>query len=889
MDETGVSKQEPMSVEDVRGWFETRVREHGGTEGLRPRVRRVGVLLAEIDRLLVAAEASGLREGDLRCLVRRWEERANAGMVVTRWDVSDGGVLGAIILCTACRGDREVRGCLVCDGTGELHRPYDFERYKASLTFTPEEPGEQRHLADTASELVAKLDARVIELNRQNAELRDRERRLEDRVIEAREELADLRATAELLSMQLSFARHGNLAKLAGDVMPEWEVVPSGELRAGDVIAWGGDRPMEVVYAEVQTDATFEGGYSYRMLTGGGTFTVLGGRYGESVRLKATDEDDEDEVVLRAKCPDDGTCHHDCDAEGPCWRVLACGPLSGVYPGDEWPIEITMAHRYEQSMRVPDDQLPEVGSMWESGTGESYHAVIVEAVDRPWVVLTDVVDKGQPTREWRTNLGAFLAGWENAGHAEEGCTAEDEFLADHPVFTEAMVTAARQDVPFWPNPLRWLRHEILVWRIAFNPDLPNDGMILGKLIAGTCRQPAGSPIVDDATAGEGAGVAIRKPQRGDRGLLAPNPNAAPANALVVAWAVGSRLRPWWLSPQSTKVRLRHRVQITRLGAWWMRRRYGVYVDEMAAWTEATAGRPLTTQSYVDTWLAEHEARKDSLEAAVARFVHGLDDSGFPTDTDRPTLTEWLRASEHEPTQSQWLAADVLDAAFRVHGIGRGAGTTWLSTRLVEWLNEVEPFAVRSALTSQHPETIRAEATDDLYGALHTARELLCLAEPYLKKSDRHPGNRPGVARTPSGQSVRDAIGAAVRLIDAAGTRWCPQWSKDANTHELHEPCGSVSAEGTVCSLTLEPGAHQPFPNSRHVGVNAAGVEVHWAAGNGQHEEPMATGGVFKGVASMPPGGVEVQIAENRHQQGHHRSAAEEAAVRSYADRQGDLR
>jgi hypothetical protein len=36
------------------------------------------------------------------------------------------------------------------------------------------------------------------------------------------------------------------------------------------------------------------------------------------------------------KCPDKGTCHHDC-REAPCWRVQHCVPLSGVYPNDAWP------------------------------------------------------------------------------------------------------------------------------------------------------------------------------------------------------------------------------------------------------------------------------------------------------------------------------------------------------------------------------------------------------------------------------------------------------------------------------------------------------------------------------------------------------------------------
>lgn len=45
------------------------------------------------------------------------------------------------------------------------------------------------------------------------------------------------------------------------------------------------------------------------------------------------------------KCPDDGTCHHQCiEAARPCWRVQTCGPLSGVFPGDQWPDNVTAAN-----------------------------------------------------------------------------------------------------------------------------------------------------------------------------------------------------------------------------------------------------------------------------------------------------------------------------------------------------------------------------------------------------------------------------------------------------------------------------------------------------------------------------------------------------------------
>lgn len=41
-------------------------------------------------------------------------------------------------------------------------------------------------------------------------------------------------------------------------------------------------------------------------------------------------------IIIRA-CPDGGTCHHRCGPTGPCYRVGCCGPLSGVFGGDEWP------------------------------------------------------------------------------------------------------------------------------------------------------------------------------------------------------------------------------------------------------------------------------------------------------------------------------------------------------------------------------------------------------------------------------------------------------------------------------------------------------------------------------------------------------------------------
>lgn len=39
-------------------------------------------------------------------------------------------------------------------------------------------------------------------------------------------------------------------------------------------------------------------------------------------------------------CPDGGACHHGCGV-GPCWRVSNAGPLTGAYPGDQWPANVT--------------------------------------------------------------------------------------------------------------------------------------------------------------------------------------------------------------------------------------------------------------------------------------------------------------------------------------------------------------------------------------------------------------------------------------------------------------------------------------------------------------------------------------------------------------------
>lgn len=44
----------------------------------------------------------------------------------------------------------------------------------------------------------------------------------------------------------------------------------------------------------------------------------------------------------RKKCPDGGTCHHQCAEK--CFRVNTCEPLSGVFPGDTWPEGVRAQH-----------------------------------------------------------------------------------------------------------------------------------------------------------------------------------------------------------------------------------------------------------------------------------------------------------------------------------------------------------------------------------------------------------------------------------------------------------------------------------------------------------------------------------------------------------------
>lgn len=46
--------------------------------------------------------------------------------IVMAWDVQDGGMLGATVVCKACGGLGRIvqQVCVECSGSGQMHRPY---------------------------------------------------------------------------------------------------------------------------------------------------------------------------------------------------------------------------------------------------------------------------------------------------------------------------------------------------------------------------------------------------------------------------------------------------------------------------------------------------------------------------------------------------------------------------------------------------------------------------------------------------------------------------------------------------------------------------------------------------------------------------------------------
>lgn len=85
--------------------------------------------------------------------------------------------------------------------------------------------------------------------------------------------------------------------------------------------------------------------------------------------------------AIPGRCPDDGTCHHDCD-DNACFRVRSCGPLSGVFVNDEWPAEVRAAHAETPPEEAPEEEAPPE-SPWR--------AVFADPPRRPGVRRTVIV------------------------------------------------------------------------------------------------------------------------------------------------------------------------------------------------------------------------------------------------------------------------------------------------------------------------------------------------------------------------------------------------------------------------------------------------------------------------------------------------------------------
>lgn len=68
----------------------------------------------------------------------------------------------------------------------------------------------------------------------------------------------------------------------------------------------------------------------------------------------------------KTQCPDGGTCHHECP--GSCFRVRFCEPLSGVFPGDRWPVDIQLEHPEPEE---PQPELPLYHQAWMCTCGHT--------------------------------------------------------------------------------------------------------------------------------------------------------------------------------------------------------------------------------------------------------------------------------------------------------------------------------------------------------------------------------------------------------------------------------------------------------------------------------------------------------------------------------------
>lgn len=70
-------------------------------------------------------------------------------------------------------------------------------------------------------------------------------------------------------------------------------------------------------------------------------------------------ENTKDAAKARRHCLDGGACHHECTG-GACFREKCCLPLSGVFPGDVWPVR-----RHEWDSNDLDARCRRCPARWE--------------------------------------------------------------------------------------------------------------------------------------------------------------------------------------------------------------------------------------------------------------------------------------------------------------------------------------------------------------------------------------------------------------------------------------------------------------------------------------------------------------------------------------------
>lgn len=206
-----------------------------------------------------------------------------------------------------------------------------------------------------------------------------------------------------------------------------------------------------------------------------------------------------------------------------------------------------------------------------------------------------------------------------------------------------------------------------------------------------------------------------------------------------------------------------------------------YVDE-GGWGQPTAGEAL--DALVETY------GDDALAAALVQAL--------PLFAGRhaPTL------GSDVPGTGAWVLDDVPLPEGVPHALAEGApwvalrdpaGGSWGTSPELTGLAKLrEQLALGAAALATSPDDL-----DDLYGALHTARETLCLVERPLREWWIAAGGNPD---TPT----LTRIGRAVQMIDRAGSTWCRQWSTSDRTHEDPEVRVRQGERGELDVLSLTP-------------------------------------------------------------------------------------